>query len=123
MVNRCLTGTKPKQWPKWLGWAEFWFNTNYNSSLKLTSFKALYGRDPPHLLKGTTIPSLLEEVNELTQERDYMLHALKSNLVEAQAQMKASADQSRRPVTLSIGDWDYLKLQPYRLKSLAQKRN
>ena len=81
VVNRCLetylsclTGTKPKQWTTWLGWAEFWFNTNYNSSLKLTPFKALYGRDPPHLLRGTTIPSAVEEVNQLTQERDQILH-------------------------------------------------
>lgn len=120
---RCRTGTKPKQWPKWLGWAEFWFNTNYNSSLKQTPFKALYGRDPPHLLKGTTIPSLVEEVNVLTDERDQILHDLKQNLVKTQEQMKAYADKSRRSVNFTNGDWVYLKLQPYRLKSLAKKRN
>ena len=120
---RCLTGTKPKQWTTWLGWAEFWFNTNYNSSLKLTPFKALYGRDPPHLLRGTIIPSAVEEVNQLTQERDQILHDLKDNLTKAQVQMKAYADRSRRAVTLFVGDWVYLKHQPYRLKSLAKKRN
>lgn len=107
---RCLTGTKPKQWTTWLGWAEFWFNTNYNSSLKLTPFKALYGRDPPHLLRGTTIPSVVEEVNQLTQERDQILHDLKDNLTKAQVQMKAYADRSRHAVTFSVGDWVYLKL-------------
>ena len=40
-----------------------WFNSNYNSSTKLTPFRALYGRDPPQLLKGTTLPSAVEEVN------------------------------------------------------------
>ena len=39
---RCLTGTKPQQWPKWLSWAKFWFNTNYNNSLKLTPFKGVW---------------------------------------------------------------------------------
>ena len=73
---RCLTGTKPQQWPKWLSWAEFWFNTNYNNSLKLTPFKALYGHDPPHLLKGAIIPSTAEEVNVMTNDRDQMLHDL-----------------------------------------------
>ncbi|KAI5444317.1 hypothetical protein KIW84_012811 [Lathyrus oleraceus] len=73
--------------------------------------------------QGSTIPSVVEEVNVLTQERDQMLHELKSNLVKAQVQMKTYADQSRRPVTLSTGDWVYLKLQPYRLKSIAKKRN
>ena len=70
----------------------------------MTPFKALYGRDPPHLLKGFTIPSVVEEVNVLTQERDQMLHELKTNIVKAQVQMKTYADQSRRPITLSTGD-------------------
>jgi len=39
----CLTGTKPKQWPNHLAWAEFWFNTNFNISAKISPFKALYG--------------------------------------------------------------------------------
>ncbi|WVY98440.1 hypothetical protein V8G54_030591 [Vigna mungo] len=40
--------------------AEFWFNTNYSASTKMSSFKALYGCDPPLLLKGTTIPSKVQ---------------------------------------------------------------
>lgn len=117
MVNRCLdtyltclTGTRPKQWPEWLSWAEFWFNTNYNSSPRLTPFKALYGRDPPHLLKGATISSVVEEVNLMTHEWDQLLHNLKGNLVKAQNQMKKYADQSRCPISLFVGDWVYLKL-------------
>lgn len=80
-------------------------------------------RDPPHLLRGTTIPSAVEEVNLLTQEREQFLHDIKNNFVKTQVQMKTYADQSRRPVTLDVSDWVYLKLQPYRLKSLAKKRN
>ena len=69
-VNRCLEtylmcfiGSKPKQWPKRLCWAEFWFNTNYNVSLNTTPSKALYGRDPLVLIKGDTRPSAVEEVS------------------------------------------------------------
>jgi len=82
--SRCLNGTKPK----WLSWAKFWFNTNYNNSLKLTPFKSLYGGDPPYLLKAATILSAVEEVNVLTNDRDQMLHDLKGNLAKAQNQMK-----------------------------------
>nr|KYP61836.1 hypothetical protein KK1_016348 [Cajanus cajan] len=38
--------------------------------------------------------------------------------------MKKYADQSRHAVSLlAIGDWVYLKLKPYRLRSLARKRS
>jgi len=46
----------------------------------MTPFKALYGRDPPLLLKGTTIPSKIESVNQFQDERDAILKALMSNL-------------------------------------------
>ena len=49
---RCFTSEKPGQWPKWLAWAEFWFNTSYNSSIQMTPFHALYGRDPQFCLEG-----------------------------------------------------------------------
>lgn len=129
--SEVLAGTKPKQWTKWLGWGEFWFNTNYNSSWKLTPFKlSTVEIIPPHLLKRTTIPSVVEEVNMLTQERDQILHDLNDNLVKAQIRMKTAqvqlktyADWSRQLVTLAVNDWVYLNLQPYRLKPLAKKRN
>jgi len=96
---RCMTGSQPKLWPSWLPWAEFWFNTNYHASSKMTPFKALYGRDPPLLLKGTTIPSKIESVNQLQVERDAILKALKSNLCRAQEQNRLQANKHRRDVT------------------------
>lgn len=59
----------------------------------------------------------------MTQERDMLLHDLKSNLLKDQGQMNATADKSRRDVTYAVGDWVYLKLQPYRLRALAKKMN
>jgi hypothetical protein len=63
---RCLTGRQPKQWPRWLSWAEYWYNTNYHASLKSTPFEALYGRSPPVLIRGDVNLSAVEEVNKLT---------------------------------------------------------
>ena len=120
---RCMTGSQPRKWPQWLPWAEFWFNTNYSASTKMSPFKALYGRDPPLLLKGTTIPSKIESVNQLQQERDDLLQELKRNLCRAQEQNRVQANKHRREVEYQIGDWVYLKLQPYRLKSLARRPN
>ena len=47
----------PQSWVEWLPLAEFWFNTNFQVSFKMTPFKALYGFAPPRLLDyipGTT---------------------------------------------------------------------
>lgn len=130
VVNRCLetylrylTWAKPKMWMKWLGRGEFWFNSNYNNPAETTPFKGLYGRDPPQLLKGTTVPSAVEEVTRLTQERDTILHDLNSNLVKAQNQMQIQVNKHHRDISFDVGDWVYLKLQPYRMKSLARKIN
>jgi len=37
--------------------------------------------------------------------------------------MRAYANKHRRDVSLAVGDWVYLKLQLYHLKSLAKKLN
>lgn len=65
----------------------------------------------------------MEEVNQLTQERETILHDFKSNLISAKDQMKVYANKYRRTATYAVGDWVYLKLQPCRLKSLAKKLN
>ncbi|WVY93547.1 hypothetical protein V8G54_032635 [Vigna mungo] len=112
---RCMTGTHPSKSPQWLSSEEFWFNANYSSSTKMSPFKALYGHDPLMLLKGSTIPSKVQSVNQLEQERDEVLRELKDNLCKAHEQNKKQANKHRREV--------YLKLQPYRLKSLANRPN
>jgi len=45
----CLTGDRPRQWVRWLPWAEYLFNTAFQFSLRNTPFRMMYGRDPPSL--------------------------------------------------------------------------
>lgn len=54
---RCYASHQPPDWMKWLPWAEWWYNTTYHSSIKMTPFQALYSRPPPSILayvQGTT---------------------------------------------------------------------
>ena len=120
---RCFVGSKPRQWPEWLVWAEYWFNTTFNGSAQVSPFQALYGRLSPILFKGETYPSNIPEVQSLVASRDEVLAELKANLAAAQQRMKQFADKRRREVTFEVGDWVYLKFQPYHMRSLARKVN
>ena len=52
-----------------------------------------------------------------------MLEELKAHLMRAQAKMKKTVDQDHKDVQFELGDMVYLKLQPYRRRSLARKTN
>ena len=75
---RCFCGERPKQWMKWIPWAEYWYNTTYQRSLGVSPFQAVYGRAPPALLyygdRGTSISTLDEQL----KERDIVLGVLKN---------------------------------------------
>jgi len=113
-------GDKPRLWPKWLCWAELWFSTNFNVSAGMVPFKALYGREPSPILKGPTIPSIVEAVNMLYHERDVILDQLPKNLTVAQERMKKQTDKHRRELVLTVGEWVYLKAKPYRWSPLPK---
>jgi hypothetical protein len=49
MYLRCFTGDRPRQWLRWLPWAEYIYNTAYQSSLYETSFRVVYSRDLPSI--------------------------------------------------------------------------
>ena len=119
----CFVGMKPKSWPQWLNWAEFWYNTNYHASTKTTPFKALYGRDPPTILRGDSPGSGVEELNQMIQERNLMLDEIRDQLLKAQNRMKTQVDKHRRELELAVGEKVFLKIQPYRLRTLAQRQN
>lgn len=89
----------------------------------MTPFQAVYGRKPPELLNyenGSTTNANLEEQ---LKERDGTLVLLKEHLHKAQQRMKKRVDGHRREVEFAIGDRVYLKLRPYREKSLAKRIN
>ncbi|XP_058786123.1 uncharacterized protein LOC131660807 [Vicia villosa] len=120
---RCLTGLKLKQWPRWLAWAEYWYNTKYHASLKSTPFEALYGRVHPTLIRGDAHPSAVEEVNKLTPERNEMIKEMQEQLLKARDQMKTDVNKHRREVKYDLGHMVYLKIAPYKLKKLAKRVN
>lgn len=120
---RCFAGRRPTSWAQWLPWTEYWYNSSYHSSIKNTHFYAVYGREPPRVLRYGDTPTPNANVEELLKDRDSLLIELRENLEVAQNSMKNEANKHRRDVEYSLGDWVYLKLRPYRQSSVAHRRN
>lgn len=117
---RCFSYSKPRRWSTWISWAEYWYNTTFHSSTNTTPFRAVYERDPPPLIRFGSDSTSVLAVDQLLQERDLILNELKDHLCCAQSKMKASADAHRRAAQFEVGDFVYIKLRPYRLRSLAK---
>ncbi|KAL4271478.1 hypothetical protein GQ457_13G013980 [Hibiscus cannabinus] len=123
MYLRCMAGDDPSKWEQYLAWAEYWYNTAYQTSAGMTPFRALYGRDPPTVLTYVEGSSNNSQVDRALQERDELLRVLKRNLVQAQNRMKTQADRRRRELELEEGSWAFVRLQPYRQLSLRLQRH
>ncbi|GMJ02256.1 hypothetical protein HRI_003894800 [Hibiscus trionum] len=123
MYLRCMTGDEPQRWESYLSWAEFWYNTAFQASAGMTPFRALYGRDPPTLISYAEGGAVNPQVAAVLHNRDEILRQLKHNLHQAQLRMKNQADKKRREVELQVGDWVFVRLQPYRHLSLRLHRN
>lgn len=75
------------------------------------------------LMQGVEETSKLEEVNMIIKDRNIILDKLKDNLRKAQNKMKKFADHKRREVCHEVSDQVFLKMQPYRYRSLATQPN
>ncbi|XP_044500272.1 uncharacterized protein LOC123221463 [Mangifera indica] len=89
----------------------------------MTPFKALYGRDPQMLFRWGSEVTKVDEVRVFLQQKDAILHELKQQLHKAQERMKRQVDLKRRELHFEVGEKVFLKIQPYRFKTLAKKLN
>ncbi len=99
----------PHKWSKYLSLAEWWYNTNYHTSLD-TNYLALYGVDPPNTLLAAAGAATTGEVRERVGEREKLTRELRDRLQMAQNRMKQQADKHRREREYCLGDKVYLKL-------------
>ncbi|KAH9291972.1 hypothetical protein KI387_042837 [Taxus chinensis] len=129
VVNKCLEGylrcfvsDKQERWIKWLPLAEWWYNTSFHTSSQMTPFLALYGYHPPSITSSLRVQTKVRDVEEHIQHQQQVLASLKENLALAQNRMKQQADQHRSERHFEIGDWVFVRLQPYKQMSLKQQK-
>ncbi|XP_077234234.1 uncharacterized protein LOC143876425 [Tasmannia lanceolata] len=87
----------------------------------MTPFEALYGRKPPTIPDYIRGSSKVDQVDSALLQRDQLLQLLKANLLRAQLRMKHQADKHRADREYKVGDWVFLKLQPYRQSIVASR--
>ena len=101
--------------------AKYWFNTNFHTSTKTNTLEALYGYLPPRLMDYVLGTTRVEAVDVHLKSRHQILSLLKHNLVLAQERMRLQTDKHRSEKSFEVGQWVYLKLQPYRQMSINHK--
>jgi hypothetical protein len=113
LLRACVL-TYGSDWEKSLSYAEFSYNNDYQASLKMAPFEALYGR------KCRT-PLMWSEVGGRTffgpaaiVEAEEHVAKVRENLKIAQSRQKSYADPKRRDVSFEVGDHVYLKVSPLR---------
>ncbi|WVY99872.1 hypothetical protein V8G54_025942 [Vigna mungo] len=85
---------------------------------RFTPFQVTYGKSPPSIPFYLTGSSSVETVDTWLTNRQTLMTMLRKKLEKAQLAMKTSADRHRRDVVYQMGDWVYVRLRPYRQRSL-----
>jgi len=119
MYLRCLTGDHPRQWIRWLPWAEFCYNSSYQASLRTSPFKVVYGRDPPVLRAYEPGEARLPAVEQQMLERDEFLAEVHDRLEQAQQYAKHQYDKKHRELSFAPGQWVWLRLLHRPMASLS----
>lgn len=123
MYLRCFTSSQPKLWTKWLSWAEYCYNTSVHSTTGKSPFEVVYGRPPPTLLSYVWGTAKVAAVEQELVDRDTMIKELKGKIQQAQNRMKQIYDLKHREREFAVGDWVFLKIHPYKQRSLALRKS
>ena len=120
---RCMAAEKPREWSRWLPLAEWWYNTNYHSAINTTPYEAVYGQPAPLYSPHLNEKSTVMVVDRSLKARQAAIEMLKFYLARAQNRMKQQADKGRSDRQFTVGDWVYVKLQPYRQSTVVNRAN
>lgn len=105
---RCFIQACPSKWFDWLSLAEFWYNTNFHSSLNKTPFEVLYAHGPRHFGIDGTDACTVQDLDSWLKERQGMTNLFRQHLLRVQQRMISQADKHRSERSFAVGDWVWL---------------
>lgn len=89
----------------------------------MTHFEMLYGRKPRDLEVTQLAEVSVPDLSTWLKEREIMKDMLSQRLHRVQQRMKHQADKHRSKREFAVGDFVYLKLQPYIQTFVASRVN
>jgi hypothetical protein len=92
----CFISAHPGQWATWIPLCEFWYNTNWHSSLGKSPFELLYGHAPRYFGVSASDGLVPADVQSWLQERSLVQASARQHLLRMQQHMKHQADRNRR---------------------------
>ena len=81
---------------------------------------ALYGYHPPSITSSLRYQSKVQPVEEYIEHQQQVLQLLKDNLSLVQNRMKQQVNKHHSERIFEVGDWVFLRLQPYKQMSLKK---
>ncbi|KAL4032966.1 hypothetical protein IC575_006049 [Cucumis melo] len=113
MLRACVLQLKGS-WDTHLPLMEFAYNNNYQSSIGMTPYEALYGRPCRTPVWWNEVGERKLVGPELVQITTNNIKLIRENLRKAQDRQKSYADKRRRNLEFQVGDQVFLKLFPWR---------
>jgi hypothetical protein len=111
MLRACVL-TDGLKWDKHLPLAEFSYNNNYQESIKMSPFKALYGRPCRTPLSWSESGKRVIFGPNIVTEAEEKVRQIQANILAAQSRQKRYIDKRRSPLEFEVGDHVYLQVSP-----------
>src|SRR6185436_4801137 len=111
MLRACVLSYSQK-WDECLPLAEFAYNNNYQESIRMAPFEALYGWRCRTPLNWSEAGERNFFGPDMVGEAEEQVRLIRKNLEIAQSRQKSYADKRRRPLIFEIGDHVYLRVSP-----------
>jgi hypothetical protein len=108
MLRACVLEF-PQKWDDCLSLAEFSYNNNYQESIKMAPFEALYVQRCRTPLNWSEPGEQWFFRPDLVKETEEKVQHIRHNFREAQARQKNYVDKRHRPLIFQVGDHVYLK--------------
>jgi hypothetical protein len=101
-------------WEDHLLLVEFTYNNNYQATIGMTPYEALYGRKCEHQYAGKKVGDRQLFRSELVQVTLEKIKIIKDRMKETYDRQKSYADNRRRPLEIGIGDKVFLKVAQWK---------